>query len=284
MKVVVVGQNGFVGSSLVKYLKEKGLEVVGTSSKAGEGDLQLDLLNVGDFDFEVVDSGDCVIFAAGVSSPDACEKRDEVIYAINVLGTIEAIRQFLEKGARVMFFSSDLVYGSSDEGEVFKETSMVKPLMEYAKMKHEVEKMFLGKENFVTLRMSYVFSRFDKFTKYLTKCAKNGDLAEIFHPIYRNVVYLGDVLAGIERLVMNESLMSSGILNLCGEESLSRMDLADQYKEVVDGSLEYKLVDPPENFFKVRPRKIVVDFLHFSKILDRKLSSIVEAMRLEFNS
>ena len=63
-------------------------------------------------------------------------------------------------------------------------------------MKSEVEKRFLGNPFFKTIRLSYVFSREDKFTKYLVGCAQRDEEAELFHPFYRAIIHRDDVVEG----------------------------------------------------------------------------------------
>ena len=63
-------------------------------------------------------------------------------------------------------------------------------------MKCIIEKKFLGHENFKSIRLSYVFSYKDKFSNYIKNISLNNKIAQVYHPLFRNVVSINDVLGG----------------------------------------------------------------------------------------
>ena len=99
---------------------------------------------------------------ASISAPDICAREHERAWSVNVTGTSEFISRTIERGGRVIFFSSDTVYGECEDP--FDESALCKPAGEYAEMKHKVERRFIENPSFKSIRLSYVFSREDKFT------------------------------------------------------------------------------------------------------------------------
>lgn len=253
MKIIVAGATGYIGARLRESLS-KDFEVVGTSS-SGQPDLvRLDLRAAGDFDYSLMDTGDVIVITAAISAPDVCASQYDYAYLVNVTGTGEFVERAIQRGCRVLFFSSDTVYGGSEDP--LTEASACHPVGEYGIMKHDLEKRFLGHPSFKTLRLSYVFSREDKFSKYLVHCAKTDAEADIFHPFYRSAIYRDDVIAGVSSLARDWDRFDYPIVNFGGPEMVSRKMIADSLKASVLPTLQYGITEPGPDFFRNRPRYI----------------------------
>jgi len=199
---------------------------------------------------------------------------------VNVTGTSECISRAIERGGRVVFFSSDTVYG--ERNDIFDEDAESNPAGEYAEMKHEVEMRFLGNPLFKVIRLSYVFSREDKFTKYLSGCAKRGEEAELFHPFYRAIVHRDDIVDGALALARRWEDFPQQIINFGGPEVLSRLDFAESLKRIALPDLRYRVTEPGDEFFKNRPRVIAMSSNLLPKLLGRPSLRLAEAMKIEF--
>ena len=259
MKIFIIGASGFLGAKLAIDIKNKstGSGIVPVSSRKYRSALLLDLRQADEFNYEDIKPFDFIIFLASISSPDACLNDYENAYKINVVGTIKFIERSLQRGARVLFFSSDNVYGESiSESDIFNEDSICRPVSAYGKMKHAVEEKFKVRNNFKSLRLSYVFSGDDKYSAYIQKCSLENIVAEIYHPFYRNLVYYHDLLDTLLVLIKDWDRFLIKNINVCGEENLSRIVLAELYKKYIDKSLEYQLVTPNDSYFKARPQRI----------------------------
>ncbi|WP_434517227.1 NAD-dependent epimerase/dehydratase family protein (plasmid) [Dechloromonas sp. ARDL1] len=95
-----------------------------------------------DFDYGNVRSGDVALLTAAISAPDICAREHDRAWAVNVTGTSSFIQSVIDRGARVLFFSSDTVYGEREDS--FDESAACNPTGEYAEMKREVEQRFFG--------------------------------------------------------------------------------------------------------------------------------------------
>lgn len=279
MTIIVTGRNGFVASHLVSFLSQYRDDVMTTSSVGGPGTVRLDLRQAGSFPYERLRKNDLVVLSAAVSSPDRCAKEYNLSYDVNVRGTEQFVSKCLERGVKVLFLSSDTVYGETERP--VNELSPCYPIGDYADMKYEVENKFNGESNFKTFRLSYVFSRSDKFTSYLKRCSLQGDVAEIFEPLYRNVVHLQDVLLAI-RQVYTHWEGGERVVNIAGPELISRRDITEVYKTFVDESLNYRTIQPDTNFFRTRPKVINMKSLYLEELLGRSPMSIEKAMQIEF--
>ncbi len=243
--------------------------------------MQLKLNDPLNFNYQKISSGDTVFLTAAISSPDICDHKSEYAWSINVSGTIKFISQVIERGARVIFFSSDTVYG--ERQFKFNETASISPLGNYAQMKSEVECQFKDEPLFKTIRLSYVFSRDDKFTKYLMGCHQRGVVAEIFHPFYRSIIHRDDVVNGAISLARFWDDYPQRIINFGGPEVLSRVDFAQQLKEAVFTNLLYKVIEPDKEFFNNRPRTISMSSDYLSLLLGGQPRILKDAVSIEFN-
>ena len=281
MKVLITGKGGMIAQRLSGRLSGK-FDVVATTSDSA-GPHVLDLASPGRFDYGIVEAGDLVVHLASVSSPDRCEREYAAAYKINVEGTAYFIRECLKRGARVLFMSSDAVYGESKEGEpAFDENSKTNPAGKYGEMKLLVEKEFAGNANFKAFRLSYVLSKDDKFLKYLSECSAKQEAAEVYCSFSRNAVCIQDVLAAVENVAGRWAKTNSPAINICGDELVSRKDVAQAYAEIVDGSLRIKTVPAPPGFFLARPKVINVASLYLSGLLGRKPMTVRAALLAEF--
>jgi len=226
--------------------------------------------------------GDVVMLTAAISAPDICAREHDRAWAVNVTGTSIFIQSVIDCGARVVFFSSDTVYGEREVA--FDETAACNPAGEYAEMKREVEQRFSGNASFKAIRLSYVFSREDKFSRYMAGCAEHNEEADLFHPFFRAIVHRDDVVEGSLALAARWNEVPEQVINFGGPQVLSRIDFAECLREAHLHNLRFKVTEPGADFFKNRPRVIAMTSPVFARLLGRPPRSLREAVRLEFAS
>lgn len=280
-KYFLIGASGYIGRSIFDSIK-KTENVYGTSVAGGNGLLSLNLEAPEEFDYTLVSPGDVVFLSAAISSPDICARDYDRASSVNVTGTSSLIERFVDCGARVVFFSSDTVYGEREDE--FDETATCNPAGEYAEMKREVELRFAGNASFKAIRLSYVFSREDKFTRYLAGCAERNEEADLFHPFFRAIVHRDDVVDGALALAARWSEVPEQIINFGGPQVLSRIEFAECLCRAHLHDLHFKVTEPGADFFKNRPRVIAMTSTIFSRLLGRPPRTLSEAVRLEFAS
>jgi dTDP-4-dehydrorhamnose reductase len=278
-KIIIVGATGYVGKALYAAAKACS-ETLATSSSGVEGTLKLDLLQPDAFPYQVINPGDTVLLTAAISAPDICAREYDRAWALNVEATSQFIAQVIASGGRVVFFSSDTVYGTLEQP--FDERAECQPAGEYALMKREVEKRFTANPGFKSIRLSYVFSREDKFTRYLQGCAERREPAELFHPFYRSIVHRNDVIAGALALAQRWDEFPERVINFGGPETLSRVEMAETIRAEHLVDLQFSVVEPEPEFFKNRPRVIAMTSPVFTRLLGRRPHRLVEAVEQEF--
>lgn len=279
MKIHVIGSTSYIAKRLLRRLDHRN-DVICYARHGGPGVISLDLTDLNKSVFSQIDRGDFVVLLAAVSSPDECHIHYEASYQINVTGTKQFVEECLLRGARVLFFSSDVVVGACDVAH--DETMPVNPIGEYGQMKYAIEQAFSSHPNFKAFRLSYVLSKEDKFIKFLQKSSQNNEVPDVFDALYRNVVYLEDLIDGIIALEKTFTQWDTPIFHICGPELLSRKDLAQIYQQVVDPKLHFSVSVPGAAFFEARPNTIAIKSRYFSQLLQREPTKIAKALALEF--
>jgi dTDP-4-dehydrorhamnose reductase len=279
MKILLVGATGYIGKAFLSQAKGT-VSVCGTSSSGGAGFIRLNLDAPNLFDYTTIDVADVVLLTAAISAPDICAREHDRAWAVNVSGTSSFTERVIARGGRVIFFSSDTVYGEKEDA--FDEQAICNPAGEYAEMKYEVEKRFIGHSLFKAIRLSYVFSREDKFTEYLSGCAERGEEAEIFHPFYRAIVHRGDVVDGALALAERWDEFPQQVINFGGSAILSRVEFAECVQKHTFPNLRFCVVEPGDAFFKNRPRTIAMKSIILPALLGRPAHTLAEAVQIEF--
>jgi dTDP-4-dehydrorhamnose reductase len=120
------------------YPLPEGEGLIATSRSAGPGFIPFDVLR-NDLTDVVPDLGphDCVYLAFGLTSLNWVHAHPQESRMVNVESTLRIIHQALDRGARVVFFSSEQVFDGRKGG--YDETSPPNPVTEYGRQKAEVE-------------------------------------------------------------------------------------------------------------------------------------------------
>lgn len=267
-KILLVG-NGLISNRVKGSTHFKNYDLLATTRRdvRTEAEYFLDFGKSDDVPDEVLRSCENILIMAGITSPDECEYQYENAYRVNVVGTKDFIERCLHFQCRVIFFSSDAVYG--EIGNICNEESVLEPLGKYGEMKKEIELEFRRHDMFKALRLSYVFSPQDKFVQYLRRSIENSSIAHVFSGFKRSVVWIDDVIEVIFKLIHKWDNVDYKIINVGGSELLGREDLARMYKERVNQTLQYTVEDPPDGFFDFRARVVEINVGAMKDILGR---------------
>ena len=254
MNVALVGSSGYIAGFLLKgFTEENHIEKVLKIDQSEDADVYLDLSAATIFDYDILNKVDYIVFTAAISGPDKCASDFELCWDINVIGTSYFISQALRRNCKVLFFSSDAVFGDIP-GEIYDELSETRAETPYGKMKKAVEDRFKSNSNFKAIRLSYVASAKDRFISYCINCINNGETADIFHPFYRNVIAVSDVVEVVIWFSKHWDEYEPCFLNVAGKELVSRVRMADELNRYFVGKLKYTISSPGDNFYKNRPR------------------------------
>lgn len=272
MRIAIVGSSGYIAKHLMKAFTSQlsNCEIV-KIDMTDDADLKLQLTAPVKFDYNRLLGIDYVIFTAAISGPDMCANEFDKCWDINVKGTSYFIREAIKRDVKVLFFSSDAAFGDIP-GRIYDEDSETQAYTAYGKMKKAIEDEFKMSKLFKCIRLSYVVSENDKFISYCLSCIRKGEMADIFHPFYRNCITVSDVIKAILWLMQNWTKFDSFVLNLTGTELVSRVRMADEINRYLGHKLKYTVTQPDENFFKNRPQvtQMKSKYLYALNIIENK--------------
>lgn len=240
MKILLTGNNGYIGSVLTELLLEKDYQVVGFDSDyykecaLQDSGFEIDQINkdIRKASEEDLKDIDAIIHLAALSNDPLGEFNPELTEEINYQATINLAKLAKQAGVRrFVYSSSQSMYGiSGTDKELDEDNSEKNPLTAYAKTKWdaECELKKLSSDDFtvVCFRPSTVFGaspnfRADIVYNNLVACAYTLGKIEIKSDgsPWRPVVHIKDVcqafIAGLEapkELVANQSF-NVGIKN-----------------------------------------------------------------------
>lgn len=254
MNIALVGSSSYIAGFLLRQLeKQTYIDNVVKIGKSFYTDMYLDLQKAEEFNYSSLKNIDFIIFLAAISEPDKCASDFEYCWNINVRGTEYFIKNALAYHCKVLFFSSDAVFGNI-EGCIYTEESETMPVTPYGKMKKAIEDKFRDHPNFKTIRLSYVVSVKDRFVAYCLSCIEKNEVAEVYHPFYRNCISVSDVVNVVKWFLQYFPLYKPFVLNVSGKELISRVRIADELNRCLGYSLKYVVSMPEESFFKNRPQ------------------------------
>ena len=145
MKVMVTGHNGYIGTTLVRMLKETGHEVLGVDAFLFEScclgpppvpvdqEIHEDIRDLHLTDFDGVDA---VIHLAALSNDHLGKLSSRVTYDINHRASVRLAQLAKRAGVpRFLYSSSCSIYGAAGPAEVLDETAAFHPVTSYAESK-----------------------------------------------------------------------------------------------------------------------------------------------------
>ena len=229
--LIIVGANGFLGKKLSNNASDY-TDVYSLESNQIEFPRNLQKTSV-------------FVYLRAISSPTYVQANPIISNKINVENSYKFLNEALSNGHKVIFASSDIIYGHS-EIKVFSENDGVNPWGLYAKQKHLIEKTFAGHENFLSLRLSLVTGEGSKLEKIL----QVESPAKIAQGIVRNPVNITFFLKTIKTLARLDSFeehFPANSLNIGGNEQIEIFDLASNIARnkgfIMPVAVERELVD-----------------------------------------
>lgn len=282
MNVAIVGSSGYIAGFLLKrFEQEESIQKVLKIDQNENADAYLNLLEAEKFNYDQLNDIDLIVFTAAISGPDKCATDFDFCWKINVDGTKHFINKAMGRNCKVLFFSSDAVFGDIP-GEIYTEDSETKAETPYGRMKKAVEDEFKNDPNFKAIRLSYVASAKDRFISYCLFCMEKGDVADIFHPFYRNVIVVSDVVDVVVWFSKHWDEYPSFVLNVAGKELVSRVRMADELNRLFDNKLKYTISTPGEDFYNNRPKITQMKSLYLNRYSILEDNTFTEKIKIEF--
>jgi dTDP-4-dehydrorhamnose reductase len=238
-KILITGATGYVGAYLCRKLSSRNTSDVTALYKSIPGTFpnikyeKCDMANLEKLTktFDTF-KPDIVYHLASVTPTRIGKKGNDYIEYFNHYITGHVAKLCEENNSLLIYTSTDLVY---KEGENITEDSILEPKSVYAESKLNGEEVITSiSPKYVVLRMALVYgltlNSYESFFDYAYKCLRDGNEIKAFADQYRHPIYVKDVVYNLLRIpeIYDENL----IMNLCGDEFLSRYDMCIHLADV----------------------------------------------------
>ena len=194
MKMLLVGKNGQVGSSLVDQLN-----TLTDITLLALDRVQLDITDATKVDQLVAEfQPDIIINAAAYTAVDKAEQEQKLAYAINRDGPCNLAVAAQKVDATIIHISTDYVF-SGDKSGSYSETDDTQPQGEYGRSKLAGEKAVAAAcAKHVILRTAWVFGEHgNNFVKTMLRLAKTRDTLAVVADQFGGPTYAGDIASAI---------------------------------------------------------------------------------------
>jgi nucleoside-diphosphate-sugar epimerase len=246
MKVLLTGAAGYIGSTLVGFLLDRGYEVTAVDNLQYKqlsllqycnnkkfnlvvGDVQnlTNLIKLGDFDV--------IIPLAAIVGMPACESNKQLAFAVNYM-QISQIIDKTSKNQQLILPNTNSQYGSSDS--IITEKSPFKPLSHYAQTKCDAENALLesGRSG-ISLRLATVFGisprmRLDLLVNDFVYRAVTDKFLVLFQSQFkRNYIHVRDIAKTFLFMIDNYDKCVGEAFNVgLTEANCNKLELANLIK------------------------------------------------------
>lgn len=248
-RVLVTGGAGYIGSVMVPELLKQGFRVTVLDALIYRQNSLLDCCQYPGFDFirgnicdlalmrRLLPQFDIIIPLAAIVGAPACSANPALTRLVNLDAHLE-ITAGTSPGQKVLFPTTNSGYGIGEKDTVCTESSPLRPVSEYGRMKVEAEKAFLDKGNAITFRLATVFGvsprmRMDLLVNDFTWRAVKDRFIILFEEHFRrNYIHIRDIARAFVFGINNFDKMSGQPYNVgLSSANLTKRELCEQIKK-----------------------------------------------------
>jgi len=196
MRILVTGAEGILGRAIREWLASGNTLYLWGRDEVDVRDKDRVFAAAKGIEF------DAVVHAAAMTAVDRCETEFDLAMATNRDGTSHVASLARERGATLVYLSTDYVFDGTKEGP-YLEDDPPQPINAYGRSKlagEEIAHEVAGKS--LTVRTSWVFGEGGaNFVDAIAEKLKRGDTPEVVTDQRGSPTYARDLARGIEKLL-----------------------------------------------------------------------------------
>jgi dTDP-4-dehydrorhamnose reductase len=278
-KILIIGSTSFLGQHLQKKYKELNKKILITDYKSLNSSTKFDLSSPSLDQLPLDKDFSHAFILGGITSLAKCEENKKSSYLINVDGILKTAKLLAEKNIKPIIISSDYVFDGQSGN--YSENSKTNPLNEYGIQKEILEKKVpeITNNNYLILRLSKVIglniNEKNFINEMLLKLLNKEKLRLIIDQKFCPI----DIETLVHVITQLQDTNESGLFNICGDEKISRYDLAKIINKFISIN---NLIDPilssdlKENF--ILPKDISMSSAKLKNLINFKCLSIEECI------
>lgn len=256
MKILVTGGAGYIGTTLVPLLLERGYQVTVLDSLLFGGDPLLPFFKFPNFDFvkgdirdekiarEQCKDKDVVIHLAAIVGFPACRNNPELAQTTNMDGT-RNIADALSKDQLVLFGSTGSNYGALVD-EICTEETPLNPLSLYGKTKTAAEQYLRENATCIAYRFATAFGvsprlRLDLLINDFTYQAVKQKYLVVYESHFmRTFIHVHDIARSFLFAIDNADRMKGEVYNIGSEKmNYSKRDICSMIQKETGAYIHY---------------------------------------------
>jgi len=278
-KVLIIGENSLIGSTLSNYAKDNfDLYYTHYNKKINsENSIRIDLVKESQKILDLIDKikPSLVIQTVAYPNVDFCEKNKDAAYFLHVTITKKIAQICATVDAKILYFSTDSVFDGK-QNKKYVESDFTNPLSYYGKTKLEAEKVLMGTSgNNVIFRTTVIYGQYQRsrFTNWVLDSLKQNKTVPAFTDQFNTPTLVDDLCKAILCIL---DLDLSGIYHAVGKTCLSRYDFALKLARVFGYNEELIIptISSKVNQIAPRPRNGCLDATRLEKTLGFEFSDI----------
>jgi len=251
MKTLVTGAAGYIGAVLVPRLLSEGHQVIALDNFMYHQSSLLDVcyhdqLTIVRGDTrdkslmtKLMKNADAIFPLACLTGAPLCAKEPEAAKAI-ALDAVKMILELRSKSQMVIFPTTNSGYGVGERAKHCTETTPLRPVSLYGKLKVDAEKAILDAGQSITLRLATAFGisprmRLDLLVNDFTYRAVYDKFVVLFEAhFHRNYIHVRDISKAFVHALNNFDKMKNQPYNVgLSDANLTKLQLCQEIKKLV---------------------------------------------------